>query len=328
MLPRCCLELRLLISFMSGSDDCSLRIPIGFWSFDNTGTPYLSGAQDFLDLAIGWARKHKMLVLIDVAGSPGSQNGQAHSGHVGSVEWQTVPGNLNRTTQILVQVARKYAGPAYSDVVFGLELTNEPKYGGNNSFSTTQAWTRTTYKAVRQAAVAAGNPNLLVVMQDAYAGPTQWSSFAGLYEFAMDMHLYQIFTAAANAYTQAQHVSAACGWSSNLVENQRGLPYYVGEFTAVTNACINPDASSTPGSICSVAGCQCISTVQPSAMTAVTADAVLQYVLAQLYVFENYASGYFVYSAKGPKAWDPMKLRDVGAWPPNVSNLTGKFAKC
>jgi len=42
-----------------------VRIPIGFWAFDNANTPYASGAAPYLDTAIGWARQ----VGVKVVGS-------------------------------------------------------------------------------------------------------------------------------------------------------------------------------------------------------------------------------------------------------------------
>ena len=47
----------------------ALRIPIGYWAFDNSGTPYNTGAADYLDKAIGWARNANMKVLVDCHGS-------------------------------------------------------------------------------------------------------------------------------------------------------------------------------------------------------------------------------------------------------------------
>jgi glucan 1,3-beta-glucosidase len=34
-----------------------VRIPVGFWAYDNANTPYVSGAAPYIDYAIGWARQ-------------------------------------------------------------------------------------------------------------------------------------------------------------------------------------------------------------------------------------------------------------------------------
>lgn len=69
-----------------------MRIPIttttfrsaGFWTFiDTTGDePYLAGIQKpYLENLLEWAYKHKMYVVLDMHGMPGSQNGEITSGH-------------------------------------------------------------------------------------------------------------------------------------------------------------------------------------------------------------------------------------------------------
>jgi len=51
----------------------AVRIPIGYWAYNNTNTPYIKGADEYLEKAIGWARQYKIQVLVDCHGSPGSQ---------------------------------------------------------------------------------------------------------------------------------------------------------------------------------------------------------------------------------------------------------------
>jgi glucan 1,3-beta-glucosidase len=47
----------------------SVRIPIGYWAFQKyDGDPYIQGAADYLDTAIGWARKTGLKVWIDLHG--------------------------------------------------------------------------------------------------------------------------------------------------------------------------------------------------------------------------------------------------------------------
>lgn len=53
-----------------------VRIPIGYWAYDDSYGAYSSGAAYYLDLAIEWARHTGLKVLIDLHGAPGSQNGK------------------------------------------------------------------------------------------------------------------------------------------------------------------------------------------------------------------------------------------------------------
>jgi glucan 1,3-beta-glucosidase len=42
----------------------ALRIPIGYWAYDNANTPYITGADQYLEQAIGWARNYGMKVWV------------------------------------------------------------------------------------------------------------------------------------------------------------------------------------------------------------------------------------------------------------------------
>ena len=115
----------------------ALRIPIGYWAYDATGTPYYSqgegkGADAYLEKAIGWAKSAGMKVWVDCHGSPGSQNGYDNSGHVGSVNWQTSD-NQAKSIAILTTIAKKYGSTDYAGTVVGIELVNEPISWGANT---------------------------------------------------------------------------------------------------------------------------------------------------------------------------------------------------
>lgn len=102
----------------------ALRIPIGYWAIDNSGTPYHKGAADYMDKAIGWARNAGMKVMVDCHGSPGSQNGQMHSGRQGNVVWQQ-DDNLQKSTEILQKMVQKWGTPENADVVFAIEIVSK-----------------------------------------------------------------------------------------------------------------------------------------------------------------------------------------------------------
>ena len=68
-----------------------VRIPIGYWAFqllDND--PYVQGQVQYLEKALGWARKNNIRVWIDLHGAPGSQNGFDNSGLRDSYNFKTV----------------------------------------------------------------------------------------------------------------------------------------------------------------------------------------------------------------------------------------------
>jgi glucan 1,3-beta-glucosidase len=299
----------------------ALRIPIGYWAYDNTNTPYIQGADQYLEQAIEWARTYGMKVWIDCHGSPGSQNGFDNSGHAGNVAWQESD-NLQQSISVLKTMAAKYGAMQYADVVVGLELTNEPISWGNNQFSVTQSWAQEAYSAVK-AQVA--NENLVIVMHDSFQGPLAWTSIAeelisgGAKNFGVDTHLYQVYSDSDNSLTQEQHITEACGWAANLATANAIMPTYVGEWSPATNICVNPDGSTTAGYSCSVSGCQC-QTGDISGWNSNMIEQVRRYVEAQMDVFESSTSGYFVWAAKGPGGWGFLNGLQNGAIPNPVTS--------
>jgi glucan 1,3-beta-glucosidase len=302
----------------------TLRIPIGYWSYDNEGTPFKTGADFYLERAIHWARRHGLKVLVDCHGSPGSQNGKDSSGRVGNVQWQTGT-NLNKSIAVLQQMAKKYGSREYADVVLGLELTNEPDYGGNNNFNVTKRWAEEAYHAVKAAAT---NPDLLVVMHDAWAGPSEWidvgaalarTGTSGRADFVVDTHLYENQDPS-DLSNQASHIAKACNWTTTHFPARDSVPVLVGEFSSQTNVCANPDGSTVGGHECAVVGCQCSSNVAMELWRRPLIDATRRFVEAQLDVFERSSRGWFIWSYKGPGAWSMERMFELGVVGPKITD--------
>lgn len=56
-----------------------VRIPVGYWAYDTFDSPYVSGANVYIDAAIDWARSLDLKIMIDLHGAPGSQVRISHS---------------------------------------------------------------------------------------------------------------------------------------------------------------------------------------------------------------------------------------------------------
>jgi len=300
----------------------ALRIPIGYWAYDNFNTPYIKGADEYLEKAIGWARNLNMKVWIDCHGSPGSQNGFDSSGRAGTVEWQQ-PENLLRSITVLQIMAAKYGTKEYADVVVGLELINEPISWGANNFTITQSWAEMAYEAVKS---EVENKNLIIVMHDGFRGPLSWISVAKKLNavgmkptFGVDTHLYQVYGDYDNQLTQEGHISRACNWSNSLATANAIMPTYVGEWSSETNICVSKDGSTSPGTRCSTQGCQCQSAHFSTWKTGLV-EQVRRYAEAQMDVFEENTSGYFMWAAKGPGGWGFLNGIEIGAIPNPVTS--------
>jgi glucan 1,3-beta-glucosidase len=155
-----------------------VRIPIGYWAFDNSGSPYVQGAAEYLEQALNWARctTPPLSVIIDLHGAPGSQNGFDNSGQrldqsqitflEGGVGGQTAEQSIN----VLTQIAQHFGGAEWADVVVGIELLNEP-IGWRLNNTDLRAWYSTGYDRVRSLSDAT------VVISDAFLPPSSWNGF-------------------------------------------------------------------------------------------------------------------------------------------------------
>lgn len=67
-----------------------MRLPVGYWAFEDQGPLRAcvdSRGRSFLDLAVAWAEKHEVMVVLDVHGAPGQQGPEHHSGRARH-DWQ------------------------------------------------------------------------------------------------------------------------------------------------------------------------------------------------------------------------------------------------
>lgn len=103
----------------------AVRIPVGYWLFEAVDG-YLPAVK-YLDMAMRWAEKRDMKVLIDLHGARGSQNGEMHSGKAGSAEWFDNLAYQEQTITLLRAIAERYGE---SSALWGIELLNEPATQG------------------------------------------------------------------------------------------------------------------------------------------------------------------------------------------------------
>lgn len=269
---------------------------------------------------MGWLRASGIKAIVCVHGSPGSQNGWGHSGHAGAAEWQ-LGDNMDRNTAILSTIAKKYGGQNYADVVYGIEIVNEPLSWSPLDPLVTQKWVQDTFSVMKS---VASNSNLRILASDGFSGAASWSDVdqvlngdtnAANSPFVLDLHLYQIHDASDLLLTQTQHIAKACGWSTSAFVP--GIPSIVGEFSAQTNICWSPDGTITPGSTCASEGCQCTATLDVAQWSQGLINATRQYLEAELDTFEAYSQGYFLWSYKAPGAWGMNNLFQYGVLGPN-----------
>lgn len=134
-----------------------VRIPVGYWivSIENN-EPFVEGGWAYLEKALTWCSKHGIRAVVDLHAAPGSQNGHDNSGRVGPIKW-TEPANVNRTVQVLAEIAKRVVAlessdPSMAGVVSGIETINEPWtscVGGTVGFDTLKDFYARAYDAIR-----------------------------------------------------------------------------------------------------------------------------------------------------------------------------------
>ncbi|KAH8102402.1 exo-beta-1,3-glucanase [Cristinia sonorae] len=215
-----------------------VRIPIGFWAFDvSGGEPYIQGQLPYLQNAVGWARNHGIKVIVDLHGAPGSQNGFDNSGHkVPSPQWHTNQNNINRTKNIISQLASMFAGQ--SDVVTVIAPLNEPAgFVGQSMLDVVRQFWYDSYGTIRFPFGTSQQSNTLVLLHDAFQPLSYWKGFQTPPQWqgvAMDTHIYQMFSQAEVSRSNQQHIQNAC---SRTDLGTFDLWVIVGEWTPAATDC-------------------------------------------------------------------------------------------
>lgn len=300
----------------------SLRIPIGYWAFDaQDGEPYVQGAAARLETALGWARAHGMTVMVTLHGLQGSQNGFDNSGRAGGVWWLEDADNMPRIMRTVAVMAGQFGSSAWADVVTDLEIVNEPISWGGQDVGAIWRYYTDAYNLARS---VASNPDLRIVVHDAFLDLDHWAGLNGppaWGRLAIDTHPYGVFDADDLALTVDGHVAKSCGRVAPYAAMQVDMPVYAGEWSAALNVCVNPDGSSIAGTDCSTDGCQCTANVAPDAWTATTRTQMRRFVESQLDAFERATTAWFYWnfkmSASSPWSW--FEMVDLGIVPQPLS---------
>ncbi|GAV28681.1 hypothetical protein PMKS-002155 [Pichia membranifaciens] len=185
--------------------------------------------------ALGWCEKYNLKAWIDLHGVPGSQNGFDNSGLRDEIDWQTTEGYVQVTTSVLSQIAQKYSGDDYSDVVIGIELVNEP-LGPALDADQLVDYYNDGYEIVRN------EGDVPVIIHDAFFQFNHyWDNVLNtqidpsVWDVILDHHHYQIFSVGELQRSTDDHVSFACniGWQ----ESGEYHSTLCGEWTAALTDC-------------------------------------------------------------------------------------------
>lgn len=297
-----------------------VRIPVGYWAYDNSNSPYVSGAAPYIDAAIDWARQTGLKVIIDLHGAPGSQNGFDNSGQrLSKPEWQS--GNtVQMTLSVLQTIQNKYADSSYDDVVAGIELLNEP-LSSELDFDALKQFERDGFGQQRTV-----SQSRVVVIQDGFQPPNSYNGWltpsdGNAQNVALDHHEYQCFTDELVAMEPWQHRQYVC--NNAYVYSGADKWTFVGEWSAAMTDCaaalngylIGARYDGTYPNSTYVGSCETINYIDTWTQT--FKDDTRGYIEAQMEAFEKNTNGWIFWNFKteGSPEWDAFRLIDAGIFP-------------
>jgi glucan 1,3-beta-glucosidase len=240
----------------------AIRLPVGWWYWGTMAnvefSPYTVPTQEITDLShpitniIKMAHDSNVVVLLDLHGAPGSQNGLDNSGRRSDDPKPERWGNYwfyddeaqHNTTLILIAMAKyiDFLKQNGLDNVVALELVNEPWVFGDMSII--RNFYVSAITAIREIS------EIPIFIHDAFRHD-EWDWLLGNFPFKniyMDTHIYHAFNAddIASSFPTCDHnkmivaENIACGYGSMLrFKTCLSLPVIVGEWSLAIDDCIN-----------------------------------------------------------------------------------------
>jgi aryl-phospho-beta-D-glucosidase BglC (GH1 family) len=222
-----------------------LRIPTNYATWiEVPGSQLYHGNQlEYLKKITTYAvEEHGLQIVLDLHSLPGGLNGLDIGERVGGRDWfhnQTALDYSLATVDRVLDFIRHSGHPQH----FTLEPANEPS--DNTDFSTfgTPAtlsakgseWVLKYYKAVLDRVRNSNNPNLPVMLHDAFQGPSFWSShFEGSDKIVFDVHRY--YFARPSTPDNVTDIMTADGQELAASDGARKFPTFVGEWAIQTSA--------------------------------------------------------------------------------------------
>jgi glucan 1,3-beta-glucosidase len=201
----------------------TVRIPVPHWIFGDVKSYY--GCIQYLDKAMEWAEKTGLKVLIDLHTAPGCQNGFDNGGIAGVCEWHTKKEYVDKTVQVVDQLAERYKNQT---AVWGFQLLNEPRW--DVPMEVLRDYYKRGYEAVRKHM----DEKVAVVFHDGFR-LMEWKDFMREPQYKnviLDTHFYQCFTEEDRNLDAASHIQyAAVKRAEEIKEMSAYFPVIIGEWS-------------------------------------------------------------------------------------------------
>ncbi|KAI8879409.1 glycoside hydrolase family 5 protein [Backusella circina FSU 941] len=202
-----------------------IRIPVGYWAFikPDSGEPYVStGQKAQIERILGYCNTYGMYAVIDLHGLPGSQNGNDHSGHAGSIGFYS-DYNINRGLQTVQAVVDWMNGldSTKKSRIASIESANEP-HVDSTTLPILKNYYTSAFNIINNSAF-----KVPMMFHDAFQGLSAWSNFLPAPANAViDLHPYYAFPP--NTDTSSI-ISGICNTKSSA--SSFHLPVFFGEWS-------------------------------------------------------------------------------------------------
>jgi glucan 1,3-beta-glucosidase len=228
-----------------------LRVPMSFWIRGDVraGEPWIPGAWPYFVRVATWCRELGGLeIWADLHGAPGSENGFDNSGHYGGNPtckgWNDNPENVQRTVDIVTDIAQGIAEEGLTDVVTGFGLINEPFVDCDEGVL--RNYYNQGFANVRNIL----GPDTAIFVGDMFRSYKFNNGFwtdEDIHDNTyLDSHPYQVFFEHGRAFTPLQHIAYVCRHglqdvtdccyddapTNNNTQPSKGISRIVGEWSA------------------------------------------------------------------------------------------------
>lgn len=203
-----------------------VRIPVGYWAFikPDAGEPYVTtGQKAQLERILGYCNTYGIHAVIDLHGLPGSQNGEMHSGHIGSINFYT-DYNIQRSLKTVQAVVDWMNGldATLKRRIASIEVVNEPHTSGTAQLNVLKNYYQKAYEII-----TASPYKVPMMFHDAFQGLSAWKGFLpGNANAVIDLHPYYAFPPNSD---QNSIISDICNTKSSAKAFH--LPVFFGEWS-------------------------------------------------------------------------------------------------
>ena len=214
-----------------------VRVPFWYRWFEEDSRPYAYKDYGFryLDLAVSWARKHGLYVILDFHGAPGCQSPWDHTGELSNARFFRTPEFQQRCAALWKAIAERYRS---NPTVFAYDLLNEPFSAADE-----QNWTAAhdlIYRAIRSV-----DARTIIVMEDGYKLEEVRFKRKGFFpdprklgwqNLVYSIHFYSgwdpEFTKGDNTFDHGKVLSELVR-VGKLEQKRWQVPIYIGEFSTM-----------------------------------------------------------------------------------------------